>query len=78
MYRWLTMAFPDNQHHSLIAMMVSLRKNFEQLPGGDRERRFFMHSLQYLTAASRPQISVEKWMITSFDVEFGPEISSGG
>jgi len=78
MYRWLTMAFSDNQHYSLIAMMVSLQKNFERLPGGIRERRFFMHSLQYLTTASGPQISVKKWMITSFDVEFGSEIASGG
>lgn len=73
---WLAM--PDAQHHSLTAMMVSLQRSFEQLPGGDRERRFFSHSVQYLSTTSGRQVYVENWMITSFDVEFGPEIGSGG
>ena len=73
---WLAML--DAQHHSLAAMMVSLQRSLQQLLGGDRERRFFSHSIKYLSTASGRQIAVENWMITSFDVEFGPEIGSGG
>jgi hypothetical protein len=72
---WLAML--DTQHHSLTAMMVSLQRSLQQLLG-DRERRFFSHSIKYLSTASGQQIAVENWMITSFDVEFGPEIGSGG
>lgn len=68
----------DAQHHSFTAMMVSLQRTVEQLPDGDRERRFLSRSVKYLSTASGRQISVETWMITSFDVEFGPEIGSGG
>jgi hypothetical protein len=59
-------------------MMVSLQRSFEQRPGGEREHRFFSHGVQYLSTMSGRRVYVEDWMITSFDVEFGPVIGSGG
>ena len=44
----------------------------------DQERRFFTHTLQYLTTSSGRQVEIEDWMITSYEVEFGHEIGSGG
>jgi hypothetical protein len=61
-------------------MMHSLQRQLDQqsqsLP--TPERRFFSHSIRYLSTMSGRQIEAESWMITSFDVEFGPEIDSGG
>jgi hypothetical protein len=68
----------DAQHHSLTAMMVSLQRNLKQLSAGDREHHFLSHSVRYLSTTTGGQISLESWMITSFDVEFGAEIGSGG
>jgi hypothetical protein len=60
------------------AMMVSLQKRRDQRLGGDRECQFISHSLEYLYTASGYHVRVENWMITSFDVEFGPVIGEGG
>jgi hypothetical protein len=66
------------QHHSLETMMVSLTQIIEERSGGDRELEFFSRCVGYLSAMSRRQIQRESWMITSFDIEFGSEIGSGG
>jgi hypothetical protein len=60
--------------------MVSLTRNLEErsLAGGDRELEFFSRCVRYLPLISGRQIQRETWMITSFDVEFGREIGSGG
>jgi hypothetical protein len=60
------------------AMMISIQKILEERSGGDRELNFFSRSLRYLSTTSRHQIQRESWMITSFDIEFGHEIGSGG
>jgi hypothetical protein len=58
--------------------MVSLQMRLDQRLGGDRECQFISHSLEYLYTTSGCQVRVENWMITSFDVEFGPLIGEGG
>ena len=73
---WLVL--PGTQHHSLETMMVSLTKIIEERSGGDRELKFFSCCVGYLSAMSRRPIRRESWMITSFDIEFGSEIGSGG
>ena len=60
------------------AMMVSLQRRLDQRLGGDRECQFISHSLEYLYTASGSHVRTENWMITSFDVEFGPVIGEGG
>jgi len=64
------------------AMMVSLKKRLRMGSDAERERRFFTHVLQYLlqylTTCGERQVELETWMITSYEVEFGPEIGSGG
>jgi hypothetical protein len=59
-------------------MMISIQKILEERSGGDRELDFFSRSLRYLSTMSGHQIRRESWMITSFDIEFGHEIGSGG
>ena len=61
-----------------MAMMVSFQRQLERQGGGDREHQFFSCSLQHLTSTTGNHVRLEDWMITSFDVEFGPEIGEGG
>ena len=59
-------------------MIVSLQRQLKTGSDQDREQQFFAHTLQYLTTCSGRQIEMEDWMITSYEVEFGHEIGSGG
>jgi hypothetical protein len=61
-----------------MAMMVSLEKRLKAGSDGTHERQFFAHALRYLTTYSGRQVEIEDWTITSYEVEFGHEISSGG
>ena len=61
-----------------MAMMVSLEHRLRAGSDEDVERRFFMHTLRYLTTSSGRQVEMEDWMVTSYEVEFGQEIGSGG
>ena len=59
-------------------MMVSLERRLQTGSDENRERQFFTHTLQYLTTSSGRQVEMEEWIITSYEVEFGHEIGSGG
>lgn len=61
-----------------MAMMVSLQRRLDVRLDSDRELRFYSHSLHHLSTSSGRQIQPEEWMITSYEVEFGQEIGSGG
>lgn len=69
---------PDAHQSNAMAMMASLQRHIDEHIGGDRERQFFSHSLRYLSTNSGQQVELKPWMVTSFDVEFGPLIGSGG
>jgi hypothetical protein len=58
--------------------MASLQRYLDQRPARDRERQFYSHSLECLSIASGSVVELDKWTITPFEVEFGPEIGSGG
>jgi hypothetical protein len=58
-------------------MNISLQNIVKERSAGVRELEFLRHSLCYLSMMSR-NLSLESWMITSFDVEVGREIGSGG
>lgn len=60
------------------AIIVALQKRLQTGLVEDRDRRFFTHAHQYLTARNGQQVEVEHWMITSYEVEYGQEIGSGG
>jgi hypothetical protein len=61
------------------ALLISLLKIVEEQAAGERELRFFRNSVSCLSAISNPKnLQREPWMITSFDIEFGREIGSGG
>jgi hypothetical protein len=61
-----------------MATMVLLQRRLAHSSDDDREREFFSHTLQSLTTISGRQVEIEDWMITSYEVEFGPQIGSGG
>jgi hypothetical protein len=68
----------DIHQRNMMAMMVSLQRRLQAGSIDDREQQFFSHTLQYLTTASGRQVEMENWMVTSYEVEFGQEIGSGG
>ncbi|KIM77885.1 hypothetical protein PILCRDRAFT_824860 [Piloderma croceum F 1598] len=57
--------------------LLQLERNQERLIEA-LKRQFFSHALRYLTTASGRQVEMESWMITSYEVEFGHRIGSGG
>ena len=58
---------------------MSLQKIIDERSGGDRELRFFSNTIRCLSAmGNHRHLRRESWMITSFDIEFGIEIGSGG
>jgi hypothetical protein len=62
-----------------MAMMASLQRRLEQHSTSDHERPFYSHSIQCLSVASGGVIvELDRWTITSFEVEFGQKIGSGG
>jgi hypothetical protein len=62
----------------MLAMMTTLQKFITKQLCGERERSFFSHTLDYLAIDSGEQVIWETWMVTSFEVEFGTEIGTGG
>ena len=59
-------------------MMASLQRLLQQLTLDDKERQFYSRSLEYLLTYSGRPVQLEPWMITSYEVEFGEKIGSGG
>jgi hypothetical protein len=61
-----------------MAMMAALQRRLLTGTDEDAERQFYAHTLQYLTTSSGRHVELEDWMVTSYEVEFGHEIGSGG
>jgi hypothetical protein len=70
--------FTDTERSSVLAMIVSLQRRLDSRSDGGRERQFFSHVLLYLATTSGLRIELQNWMVTSYEVEFGPKIGSGG
>ena len=69
----------EAQHSSVMAMMISLQRSLDnKLIPDKREEQFIKHSLNYLVSTSQQQAHIDSWTITSFEVEFGELIGSGG
>ncbi|KAJ7263394.1 kinase-like domain-containing protein [Mycena rebaudengoi] len=68
----------DNNQSNVLAMMVSIERRLDRQHENNAERGFYSHALHYLRSTSGQQIDLEDWMISSFDVDYGPEIGSGG
>jgi len=60
-----------------MAMMVSLQRRLDNQLLNNQESQFFQRSLQYLCTISGTQVILEDWMVSAFDVDFGPEIGVG-
>jgi len=59
-------------------MIASLQKHLRIGLEEVIERQFVSHTLQYLTTSSGRQVALDDWTITSYEVDFGHEIGSGG
>ena len=70
--------FTDAERSSVLAMIVSLQRRLDSCPDDGHDRQFFSHVLLYLTTSSGLRIELQNWMVTSYEVEFGPKIGSGG
>lgn len=58
--------------------MVTLQRRLDHGSDSDREQRFFSRTLQHLTTISGRHVEMKDWMVTSYKVEFGHKIGSGG
>ena len=74
----LQLAPSDPQNNSVAAMVVSLQRRLASHPADSGESRFFTSSLQFLCTLTGPHIDLEDWMVSAFDVDFGPKIGEGG
>ncbi|KAJ7743888.1 hypothetical protein B0H14DRAFT_2987110 [Mycena olivaceomarginata] len=68
----------DVNQSNILAMMVSIERRLDRHHGNNAEHGFYSHTLQYLRSTSGQQVKLEDWMISSFDVDYGPEIGAGG
>jgi len=57
----------DVKESNIMATMASLHRRITQQLGGDHERAFFTHSLQFLTTVSGQQVDLQSWTITSHE-----------
>jgi len=72
------MATLNAHERNTMPMMVSLQRRLQTGSDDNREQQFFAYTLRYLTTFSGRQVEMEDWMVTSYEVEFGHEIGSGG
>ncbi|KAJ6556800.1 kinase-like domain-containing protein [Mycena vulgaris] len=70
----------DVNQSNMIAMMVSIQRRLEAqpTPTNNPEQQFYAHALEYLSSSSGKRVEAEDWMIPAFEVDYGPEIGSGG
>ncbi|KAJ6618043.1 hypothetical protein B0H10DRAFT_1276144 [Mycena sp. CBHHK59/15] len=73
----LRRALEINQNN-ILAMMVSIERRLDRHNRNDTEHGFYSHALHYLRSTSGKMIKLEDWMISAFDVDYGPEIGAGG
>ena len=73
----IQLACTDTPGSSTTAMIVSLQRRVDQRSGDAREMEFLKHILQFLITSNQPRIELENWMVTPYEVEFGPKIGAG-
>ncbi|KAJ7714809.1 kinase-like domain-containing protein [Mycena metata] len=69
----------DINQNNMLALMVSIQRKLDaQENGSAAEHKFLSHALQYLNSMSGSQVTVEHWMISPFEVDYGAEVGEGG
>jgi hypothetical protein len=68
----------DIKQSNMMGMMVCIQRRLHTGHIDQAEEKFYSHTLQYLTSMSGQQVELADWMISSFEVDFGPEIGVGG
>jgi hypothetical protein len=59
-------------------MIITIHRHLTQNSNQDVETQFLRDTVKFMETASGRIIPVKKWTITSFDVEFEEDLSSGG
>jgi hypothetical protein len=72
------MMYTDVHQNNIMAIPVTLQRRLDQQLDGDDERQFFTRAIRSLATISGRQIEPASWMVTSYEVEFGFKIGSGG
>jgi hypothetical protein len=63
----------------MLAIMVSIERRIEENQNRNSpEQNFYAHTLHYLASTSGGHVKLEDWVISPFDVDYGPEIGAGG
>ncbi|KAF8179660.1 kinase-like domain-containing protein [Pholiota molesta] len=72
----------DISKNEPMAMMAALERRIEERPETNGQQddlfNFYTTSLLHLRTTSGKKVELTPWTITSFDVEFGPQIGAGG
>lgn len=68
----------DPHGHDTAPIVVCLQRRLDGQLDGDRERQFFKHARHVLASCNEYEVDLESWMITSYEVDFGPRIGVGG
>lgn len=67
------------QHNSKMSIMIFLRKGLDKkLISNKHEVHFIEHCYHYLASTCHEKNQIYSWTVTSFEVEFGELIGSGG
>lgn len=70
--------YADAQQNNFMAIMALLQRQLQQQSLSKREHQFYLSNLHRISMASGSQPELDSWMITSYEVEFGSMIGSGG
>ncbi|KAJ6558284.1 hypothetical protein B0H19DRAFT_133767 [Mycena capillaripes] len=60
------------------ALMVSLQRQIDSTAQSGPEYKFYSRTLLHLSALGGRQIEAKDWMVTTYEVDFGEKIGSGG
>ncbi|KAJ6471570.1 kinase-like domain-containing protein [Mycena vitilis] len=64
--------------NNMLDMMASIQRALANPQMHHIDRHFCSHTLQYLTSMSGQQLELEDWMISSLEIDYGPQIGAGG
>ncbi|KAJ6464607.1 hypothetical protein DFH09DRAFT_1346825 [Mycena vulgaris] len=69
----------DINNKNMLAIMVSIERRMKEKHNcNSPEQNFYAHTLHYLASTSGGHVKLEDWVISPFDVDYGPEIGVGG
>ncbi|KAJ6468618.1 hypothetical protein C8R47DRAFT_1024499 [Mycena vitilis] len=68
----------DLNQTNILDIMAFLQRRLGRQQMHQIDRQFCSHTLEYLASMSGQQLKLEDWTIPSLEIEYGPQIGSGG